>query len=341
MIDNGHIVCASLDYTKEHLRQDSEIHPDIQERITRYSKVSLGCGHSLLYNPKEHVLKKSHCNCFSCAHCRPRLQKQLLKNIVSLAGEHQLTRQLIITVPGAEFRMRFSPDESFAYASRKFNDFRTLYKRAFGHNLEYFALVRSQQSGYCHYHVLVGAYIPKKWLDETMRSLKLGFPYIDYVDIQRLSAYLSKYWYKEHEWFIPKNKRHYSHSAGLNLKKFGSPDPWYFMRFSHRADIYSRSAMDRIAGWVEHLSGYPPPFEYLVSVFNNLGENPQYQKSGYKKHGLLSPPGDVRFYSPMSCRQNTLDDGFRRVRPGPRPRFTKQKRFRQGIFLDYKAKKHS
>jgi hypothetical protein len=340
MIDNSHIVDTSLDYTKEHLRQDSEVHPDVQMRIIRYSKVSPGCGHSLLYNPREHIIKKSNCNCYACTHCRPRLQKQLLKNILSLAVAHQLTRQLIITVPGAEFRSKVSPDESFTYASKKFNDFRTLYKRAFGHNLVYIALMRSQESGYCHYHILVGGYIPKSWLDQTMHSLKLGFPYIDYVDIQRLGAYLSKYWYKEYEWFIPKNKRHYSHSTGLTIGRFVSPDLWFFMNFSPRSDVYSRSALDRVSGWVEHLSGYPPPFEYLVSVFNNLGENPRYQKPNYKKRGLLSPPSDIRFYSPMSCRQNTLDDGFKRVRPKPRPRCTKQKRFRQGLFLDYKAKKN-
>jgi hypothetical protein len=339
MIDKGHIVDTLLDYTTEHLRQNSETHPDVQERIIRYSNVSPGCGHSLLYNPKEHVLKKSHCNCFSCSQCRPRLQRQLLNSIVSLAEKHHLTRQLIITVPGVEFRSKVSPDESFAYASKKFNDFRTLYKRRFGHNLEYIALMRSQDSGYCHYHILVGAYIPKKWLDQTMNSLKLGFPYIDYVDVHRLGAYLSKYWYKEHEWFIPKNKRHYSHSAGLTIDKFASPDPWYFMRFSSRSDVYSRSSLDRVAGWVERLSGYPPPFEYLVSVFNTLGENPRYQKPNYKLRGLLSPPSDVRFYSPMHRRQDTLDNDFIRVRPNPRARYTKQKKFRQGIFKDYKAKK--
>jgi hypothetical protein len=339
MIDNSHIVDTSLDYTKEHLRQESEVHPDVQRRIARYSKVPRGCGHSLLYNSTQHVLKKSHCNCFSCPQCRPRLQRQLLKEIVCLATEHHLTRQLIITVPGAEFRSKVSPDESFVYASKKFNDFRTLYKRQFGHNLEYIALMRSQESGYCHYHILIGGFISKKWLDQTMSSLKLGFPYIDYVNIHRLGAYLSKYWYKEHEWYIPKNKRHYSHSTGLHINKFVSPDSWYFIGFSPRSDMFSRSSLDRVSGWVEHLSGYPPPFEYLLSVFCNLGENPGYQKPNYKSQGLLSPLSDVRFYSPMYHRQNTLDDDFIRVQPQKRPRYTKQKRFRQGFFKDHRARK--
>jgi hypothetical protein len=340
MIDKGHVTDTLLDYTKEHLRQDSDVHPDVKERIVRYSTVPPYCGHSLLYNPKKHVLNKSHCNCYSCPDCRPRLQRQLLKSIVSLAEVHHLTRHLIITVPGVEFRSKVSPDESFSYASMKFNDFRTLYKRKFGHNLQYIALSRSQETGYCHYHILVGSFIPKEWLDQTMSSLKLGFPFIDYVDVHRLGAYLSKYWYKDHEWYIPKNKRHYSHSAGLNIEDFVSPDPWYFMRFSTRSDLYSLSSMDRVAGWIERLSGYPPPFDYLVSVFNNLGENPRYHKPNYKLRGLLSPPSDVRYYSLVDRRQNTLDDNFIRVRPKPRPRYTKQKHFRQGIFRDYKTKKN-
>jgi hypothetical protein len=111
------------------------------------------------------------------------------------------------------------------------------------------------------------------------------------------------------------------------------------MQFSTRSDLFSSSALDRVAGWIERLSGYPPPFDYLISVFNNLGENPRYHKPCPKPRGLLSPPSDVRFYSPVNRRQNTLDDNFIRVRPRPRPRFTKQKHFRQGIFTDYKAKK--
>jgi hypothetical protein len=113
MTENDHRYDTLLDYTKEHLRQNSYVHPDLKIRISRYSKVPPYCGHSLLYNPKKHVVKKSHCNCYSCPHCRPRLQRNLLKSIVTLAEGHHLTRHLIITVPGAEFRSKVSPDESF------------------------------------------------------------------------------------------------------------------------------------------------------------------------------------------------------------------------------------
>jgi hypothetical protein len=340
MTNNEHIRSALLDYTKEHLRQESVVHPDVKARIARYSSASPYCGCSLLYNASKHLLKKTRCGCYSCSRCRPHLQKWLLNRITTLAEIHHLTRHLIITVPGEEFRLKVSPDESFSYAARKFNDFRTLYKREFGHNLEYIALPRSQKSGYIHYHILVGSYIPKDWLDNTMVSLKLGFPFIDYVDIHRLGAYLSKYWYKEHEWYIPKGKRHYSHSAGLNIDNFVSSDDWYYMGFSIHSNIYSPSSIDRVAGWIECLSGYPPPFDYLVSAFYDLSENPSYQKPHYKSRGLSSPLSDVRYYSPVDCRQNTLDDDFIRVRPKPQTRYTKQKHFRKGIFKDYKAKKN-
>jgi hypothetical protein len=152
-----------------------------------------------------------------------------LKNIVNSTEKYSFRRHLVITLPGHPFRSLFcNADESFDYAIKKFNEFRFLYKREFGNNLSYIFLPRAQSDGFCHLHVLVGSYIPKDWLDKTLNSINLGFPFITYVDIHRLGNYLSKYWYKEHEWFIPENKKHYTRSADIEFDRFIPHGDWYF-----------------------------------------------------------------------------------------------------------------
>jgi len=45
-------------------------------------------------------------------------------------------------------------------------------------NISYICLYRSQEDGFCHLHILVSSYIAKDWLEKTMKSINLGYPFI-------------------------------------------------------------------------------------------------------------------------------------------------------------------
>lgn len=247
------IFSPSLDYSIEHLRHDD------------YEGVNSSCGLNAIFDIREHRVFPLACNCWRCSSCRPRKISKLLKEVVSLGVEGGLTRHLVITLKGVDFRNSVSADDSFAFSSRKFNDFRKIYKRKFGHNLSYIALPRSQKDGYCHLHILVGSYVPKFWLDKTLRSLNFGFSWITYVDIHRLKNYLSKYWYKEHEWFIPKNKRHYSCSRDVVFAVHVSDGNFVPILFGSCCDVDAR--LELVYKICDFFTKKPPPFDYLCSVF--------------------------------------------------------------------------
>ena len=215
-----------LDKTIEHLKQNEILW---RNRIVRYSGSNDYCKEHFMYNSILDNLHEVGCKCYNCERCRRKKKYDLLNNIVNSAEKYNLTRHLVITLPGYPFRSLFcNVDESFDYAMKKFNEFRVLYKREFGKNLSYICLPRAQSDGFCHLHVLVGSFIPKDWLDKTLNSINLGFPFITYVDVHRLGNYLSKYWYKEHEWYIPENKKHYTRSADIEFESYLPDYGWYF-----------------------------------------------------------------------------------------------------------------
>lgn len=219
---------TSLDYTTEHLNRNSI---EWENRKALYGEKKPYCKKHFLVNDKEKNISKARCNSVKCKECRPRQKKRLLDKIARAGSHNKLLRHMVITVLGNEFRDKVSPDNSFSYAQEKWNHLRLLYKRNFGRNLSFVSLPRSQRDGYCHLHVLVGSYIPKKWLDWSCKKVGLGYAYIRYTDVQRLKGYLSKYWYKEHEWYIPENKKQYTCSRDIVLSDyegFVPSDKWEF-----------------------------------------------------------------------------------------------------------------
>ena len=335
-----------LDKTVEHLKQNSVLW---EERKARYKYANDYCNENYLYNSESDTLHEAKCNCYNCERCRPIKKYDLLKNIVNVAEKHNLRRHLVITLPGYTFRSLFcNADESFDYAMRKFNEFRVYYKRKFGKNLSYICLIRSQTDGFCHLHILVGDYIPKEWLDDVLKRINLGFPFITYVDIKRLGNYLSKYWYKEHEWFIPKNKKHYTHSADIELEGILPSFGWYFFMMPKGPYTLGCDKVDYIYRCMDFINPYhnPPPFDLMLSGFyqdvhREFGNN---YVGFLRKHGVRNPGGFKKnknlFYAII--RQTKLFYNGRshhvNIKEFKPPKYNKQKKFRTGIFYDRKAK---
>jgi hypothetical protein len=291
-IEDFHLF-SLLDKTTEHLKQNEILW---RKRKERYIGENDYCNENFLYNKDSDFLKKAKCKCYNCESCRPKKKYDLLRNIIDSAEKYNLKRHFIITLPGYPFRSNFcNVDESFDYAMKKFNEFRVLYKRRFGKNLSYICLQRSQEDGFCHLHILVGDFIPKEWLDDVLKRINLGFSFIRYVDVQRLGNYLSKYWYKEHEWFIPENKKHYTRSADIDLDFFRPYPFWYFIGvpnslYSSGSDILD--CVYRCMDWINPFHN-PPPFEFMLEIFYK--ELHKEFESDYVsfliKHGVKSPIG--------------------------------------------------
>jgi hypothetical protein len=326
-----------LDNTVEHLKQNRILW---EERKARYNGVNDYCDENYLYNSESDVLHEVKCKCYNCERCRPKKKYDLLKNIVKVAEKHNLTRHLVITLPGYPFRSLFcNADESFDYAMKKFNEFRVLYKREFGKNLSYICLPRSQSDGFCHLHILVGDFIPKEWLDKVLNSINLGFPYITYVNVNRLGNYLSKYWYKEHEWFIPENKKHYTKSADIKFERFYPSGNWYFFITPNGPFVMGCDKVDYIYRCMDFVNPYhnPPPMGLMLSGFYedlsiSYGDN----YIGFlRKYGIKDPSGLIKKIEPAfrKMKQNKLFymGGYNRyqIKDFIQPKYTRQKKFKR------------
>ena len=111
---------------------------------------------------------------------------------------------------------------------------------------------------------------------KSTAALGLGSTNVKYVDIHRVSAYLSKYFSeKDHEWFLPEGVHHYTTSRDIHLNDF-VPDPdWIYvvmpLRFVRDVNgILIRNYIGEIEcvyNNVEWYTKYPPPFEFLLSRF--------------------------------------------------------------------------
>jgi len=253
---------TSLDYTIEHLGQKQW-----NRRKKVHSNKNWGCGIDIIYNSTEHKCYDAKCHQYSCSDCRPKKIKELLDKVSNYAQENGLTRFLSFTLPTG-VRDQMLPDDTFIFMQQLWNQLRKQYKRDFGENLEYILFPRSHKNGVCHAHALVNKYIPKAWLDNIMFRLHGGTSDIKYVDIQHVRTYLMAYLHdKEHEWFLPKNKKHYSTSSGIHLNQWLPSDSLYFIGMPKNKSYINR--IDCIYANVEFITHKPPPFDFILAEFQS------------------------------------------------------------------------
>jgi hypothetical protein len=154
-----------------------------------------------------------NCKTWGCRYCGPRKAKRYKYLIRQVAEREQLTRFLTLTLDPSRI-----DGDSVRYLRRTFDKFRLYLRRRFGTPVKYIAVLEFHKSGIAHLHLLVDRFIPWEWIKESWSSLGGGTVVdIRYVDVHRISRYLSKYLTKELLQSAPNRSRRVTTSRSIRL----------------------------------------------------------------------------------------------------------------------------
>ncbi|MBA7552682.1 hypothetical protein ES705_45252 [subsurface metagenome] len=163
-----------------------------------------------------------HCKRWRCPHCGRINRRLLLKALGREAVAHSLQRFVTLTLPS---QIGLSP-EAEVYLLKVWAKFRVYLERRFGRRPVYL-WVKERKNGRLHLHCLVDRYIPQRWLSSAWERLGGGRVVdIRFVDLHRVTGYLTKYLTKE--FYDGVSGRHYGSAQTVCLvlrpKKKGKSD---------------------------------------------------------------------------------------------------------------------
>jgi hypothetical protein len=179
-----------------------------------------------------------NCKTWNCSYCGPRKAKRYKHAIRRAAEDLQLCRFLTLTLDPAKI-----VGEPVPYLNATFAKLRVYWKRRYGVAPKYIRILEFQQNKNPHFHILIDRYMPREWIQESWVAVGGGrMVDIRYVDIHRISRYLSKYLTKELllSELPPFRSRRVSTSRGIKLLDNGlkSDIDWEFKK--HAIEIFSR-----------------------------------------------------------------------------------------------------
>ncbi len=174
------------------------------------------------------------CKSYACGWCGPKKIRQVRKRIVQRALQHGLQRFLTLTLDPKKMKPGLHTKEKIAYLYAAWRKMRVYLRRTLGKSLVFIAVVELQGNGNPHLHLLVGSYIPKRWICASWQALGGGWSTrIEYADVHRVAAYLSKYLTDDSLLDLPPGTRRFSTSRGLALfERKKSNGTWILVRLS-------------------------------------------------------------------------------------------------------------
>ena len=135
--------------------------------------------------------KRLRCRSLRCPRCRKPKARDTHKRIAEIANERKLTRFVTLTLDPSRIPHRM-PSE--VYLRDCWRKMRVYLARRYGKSVDFIAILEFQKSGVAHLHLLVGIFIPQRWLSEAWQSVGGGkLVDIRYVDVHRVAAYLTRY----------------------------------------------------------------------------------------------------------------------------------------------------
>ena len=168
-----------------------------------------------------------NCKCWNCCYCAPRKAKKYKRAIRSVAEQCGLTRFVTLTLDPSKIK-----GDPIRYLNDAFAKLRIYLKRYFGSSPRYIRVLEFQENGSPHFHLLVDRYVPWAWLQEAWQAVGGGlFVNIKFVDVHRISRYLSKYLTKALLLSAPLRSRRVTTSRSIHLfEKQPSETKWEFLR---------------------------------------------------------------------------------------------------------------
>lgn len=206
---------------------DLNIYSDNSKKITwnfeqltnYYQKINKICRSYYLglnYIQKNHQVTEVDCDKFNCPICRKKLKYRLKQKIEKAVNENRLTKHIVITTEGEEYRMYHDYIESYNDIQKAWNKIRTRLNQKLKTKLNYICMVRAQKSGYAHIHLLTNNDITENKLKNITKKYKnLGF--IAIRERENITNYLTNHFLKDNEFYIPIGKRHYSTSRNIKI----------------------------------------------------------------------------------------------------------------------------
>jgi hypothetical protein len=155
-----------------------------------------GCGNFSVVGPLKGKLgkfgyKSLFCGSYRCDRCRNPKLKRVRARIGEIATEHKLQRMATLTLDPKRVPRGQRTDR---YIRECWREMRVLLAREYGKSLSFVGVLEFHKNAAAHLHVLLGVYIPQAWLSRAWQSIGGGrIVDIRYVDVHRVSAYLSVY----------------------------------------------------------------------------------------------------------------------------------------------------
>jgi len=234
------------------------------------------------------------CSKFHCDRCRDLLKGKLKDKMQTAITEHNLYTHFVITTEGTKYRDANSYIQSYKDMSDAWNKIRYLLSRDAkkqGKQFSYVCLFRAQKNGYCHLHVMTNLFIPKQRLkDISKKYFNTGF--ISIKSNRDITRYLTNDFLKDHEYYIPLGRRHYSTSRDINLNIYEDMDEEDLENPEASMHIHLHSGLsvvDEVYAQIEHEFGYPPPLDFLLAEFKNSSS----RKNHVSREGVMLEDGRI------------------------------------------------
>lgn len=125
----------------------------------------------------------------------------------------QLRRFLTLTLDPEKIE-----GDAVRYLNAIFAKLRVYLQRKYGVAPQYIRILEFQKNGNPHFHILIDRYIAREWIQAAWVAVGGGWMVdIRYVDVHRVSRYLSKYLTKELLVSAPLRSRRVTTSRGIRL----------------------------------------------------------------------------------------------------------------------------
>jgi hypothetical protein len=188
-----------------------------------------------------------NCKCWNCSYCGPRKAKRYRYAIRTVAEANKLRRFLTLTLDPSKI-----DGDPVRYLNRIFAAFRVYLQRRYSVTPQYIRILEFQVNGNPHFHILIDRYIERNWIVNAWSALGGGAMVdIRYVDVHRVSRYLSKYLTKELLLSAPLRSRRVTTSRGIKLFLENATDiKWTLIRtpiwvlFEQNADRILAASFD-------------------------------------------------------------------------------------------------